>query len=163
MNCALLVIDMQKCFIAEYREPNGVKECCEYINYTASLLRKAGQTVIHIQDVEEADEVGPEMIEFVDEITVEPSDLRVKKLQSNAFWETDLESIIQERKIDLLILAGQAAEFCVVFTYNGAWERGHKAVILQNGVVSQKPDRVAHLYADRHLISYPVIQQLTKR
>lgn len=56
---------------------------------------------------------------------------------------------------------GTAEEHCVAFTHNGAWERGHKAVILQNGVLSRKPSRVAALMEDRHAISYPVVEALT--
>lgn len=75
-------------------------------------------------------------------------------------YRTGLENLINDNNIDLLVLCGQAAEHCVVFTYRGAQERGYKTAILQNGVISQKPGRVTTLMEDRNTISYPVIEEL---
>lgn len=160
MKTALVVIDMQKCFLSEYRDEHAIKTCCMHINHVSGLLRAAGHLVIHVQDMEEADQLPSEKLAFIDDIEIEPSDLHVRKERSNAFWNTELEQVVREHAIDLLILCGQAAEHCVVFTYNGAWERDHKAVILQNGVLSQKPGRVAALQEDRHTISYPVVEAI---
>ena len=161
MNLALLVIDMQKCFLAEYDDAGAVDQCCDVINYVAGVLRDAGQTVIHVKDIESADEVAPEELAFTDRIEISESDLTVEKTFSNAFWHTDLDKILRDREIDLAVICGQAAEHCVLFTYNGAWERGHRAVILQHGVVSKKPDRVRAMAEDRHVIAHPVVQMLS--
>lgn len=67
-----------------------------------------------------------------------------------------------EQGIDLLILSGYAAEHCVLFTYNGALERGFKAVLLQNGILSSQSDVIPATYRDRSLISYPVIEALVQ-
>lgn len=158
MNMALVVIDMQKCFLSEYSDPEAIQECCMYINHVGGVLRRAGHLVIHIKDMEEEEMRPAEQLDFTDEIEVAPTDLVIEKKQSNAFWNTNLEQVVREHDVDLLILCGQAAEHCVVFTYNGASERGLKAVILQNGVLSQKPGRVAALTEDRNAISYPVIE-----
>lgn len=158
MKMALIVIDMQKYFLAEFLNTRAIKDCCEYINYVGDLLRNSGHLVIHVKDIEEASNVSATELDYIDAIKIDPSDLHVEKVYSNAFWETDLENIVQKHNIDLLILCGQAAEHCVVFTYGGAQERGHKAVILQNGVFSQVPGRVAALMEDRNTISHPVIE-----
>jgi nicotinamidase-related amidase len=162
MKLALLVIDMQKAFLADFPDPKALEKCCEYINHVSGLVRTAGHQVIHIQDVEGADTLSAEELDFIEQIEIDPSDLKVTKKESNAFWETDLERIVTERGFDLLILCGQAAEHCVVFTYNGAWERGHRAVILQHAVLSSTPGRMAHLQEDRHVISYPVVEALAR-
>lgn len=161
MKMALVVIDMQKCFLSEYSDSQAINECCMYINHVGRMLRKAGHLVIHVKDMEEAALVPAEQLNFSDAIEVDPKDAIVEKKQSNAFWNTNLEALVQENGVDLLILCGQAAEHCVVFTYNGARERGQTAVILQNGVLSQKPGRVTALLEDRNAISYPVIEVMT--
>ncbi len=158
MKIALIVIDMQKCFLSEYSGLQPIKECCTYINHVGRVLRNAGHLIIHVKDMEEAEVLSAEQLEFTEDIEVGPKDLVVEKKQSNAFWNTNLDEILQEHGVDLLILCGQAAEHCVLFTYNGARERGRTAVILQNGVLSQKPGRVEALMADRNVISYPVIE-----
>ena len=160
MKLALLVVDMQKCFLSEYSDTDAVQQCCEYIDYVAGTLREAGHTIIHVKDVEEAERLAPQDLAFTDQITVAESDLQIQKVHSNAFWQTGLDKIIKDREIDLTIICGQAAEHCVLATYIGAWERGHRAVILQHGVISQKPDRVTSLHEDRHVIANPVVQLL---
>jgi len=63
-------------------------------------------------------------------------------------------------KIDFLVLCGNAAEFCVLATYNGAVERGFKAAILQNGVFAASETGLKDLADNRPLISYPVVQYI---
>ena len=62
--------------------------------------------------------------------------------------------------MDFVVVAGYAAEYCVLFTYNGARERGFKTAMLQGGIVSSKPDAITGAYRDRNLISYPVIEAM---
>ncbi|HEY2494346.1 MAG TPA: cysteine hydrolase, partial [Paenibacillus sp.] len=59
-----------------------------------------------------------------------------------------------------VIIAGFAAEHCVLFTYNGAIERGFKPVILQQGILSTQSDVIISTYRERNMISYPVIEYL---
>ncbi|MFF2155008.1 cysteine hydrolase family protein [Paenibacillus chitinolyticus] len=154
MNIAFLIVDMQ----VEFLQDRPVSTTSAYINHTAQIFRSGGHPVIHIQDVEEAGTISPERLEFIPEIQVEKDDLIVKKTFSNAFWQTELEQILLDRQIGLVVIAGFDAGHCVLFTYNGAIERGFKAAILQNGIMSAKEDLVALMYRDRHVISYPVIE-----
>ncbi|MMZ70768.1 Isochorismatase family protein [compost metagenome] len=70
--------------------------------------------------------------------------------------------MLRSRGVELLIIAGFAAEHCVLFTFNGARERGFKSVILQNGIVSARQDVITSTYRDRNLISYPVVEALVQ-
>ncbi|MFD0697405.1 cysteine hydrolase family protein [Paenibacillus sp. GCM10027628] len=157
MKIALLVIDMQKVFLQSLPQ-NTVSSACEYINYVASILRAKGHPIIHIQDVEDAGTIIPELLDFIPEINREQEELVVTKTYSNAFWKTELEQILADREIGFVVVAGNAAEYCVLSTYNGAIERGFKTAILQHGIVSSKEDVIHQTYRDRHMISYPVIQ-----
>ena len=98
--------------------------------------------------------------EFIEGIHQEASDLTIEKVASNAFWDTHLEEIVRKAKTDLIIVSGFAAENCVLFTHNGARERGFKSVILQHGILSGNADMITATYRDRDLISYPVIEAL---
>ncbi|MEC0244305.1 cysteine hydrolase family protein [Paenibacillus chitinolyticus] len=154
MKIALLIVDMQ----IEFLQGLPVAAASEYINHTARILRSGGHQVIHIQDVEGAGTVSPERLDFIPEIQVEQDDLLVKKTFSNAFWQTDLEQILLDRQIGLVVVAGYDAGNCVLFTYNGAIERGFKSAVLQHGIMSSREDLVHLTYRDRHVISYPVIE-----
>lgn len=160
MKVCLLNIDMQKSYIDPLRSKVNVKEVCEHINYVADLLRSNGHLVIHIQDVEDVEILGEEQLEIISEIELSEKDLVVQKIESNAFWSTELENLLNDQEVDLVISAGYAAEYCVLFTYNGASERGFKSVMLQNGILSSKDDAIASAYRDRHLVSYPVLEYI---
>ncbi|PEK98329.1 cysteine hydrolase family protein [Bacillus sp. AFS017336] len=157
MKIALLIIDMQKVFLEDKKEQLNVEGACEYINYVAESIRSKKHLVIHVQDVEGADEINSESLAFIPEINVDQQDICIRKEQSNAFRNTELESILKENDVKLVIVAGFAAEHCVLFTYNGAIERGFKAVILQNGILSTKSDVITQTYRDRNIISYNVL------
>lgn len=161
MKIGLLIIDVQEVHLRKV-EQKAIDQACEFINYVSELLRSKDHTVIHIQDIEGMQPSDEEKFKIIPGIEIKETDLRVTKEYSNAFWKTDLEQIVLEQGIDLLILSGYAAEHCVLFTYNGAMERGFKAVLLQDGILSSKSDVIPATYRDRKLISYPVIEALVQ-
>ncbi len=161
MKTAFIIIDMQKTYLEGIVDKNKIETACEYINYSSDLMRKNGQLVVHVQDIEGMNESNKSMYDIVDEIKIAESDLNVKKTCSNSFWNTELEDELKSKGIEFVILCGFAAENCVLFTYNGAAERGFKCVILQNGILSSKDDAVMNIYRDRNIISYPVIEFIT--
>ncbi|EAR10305.1 cysteine hydrolase family protein [Reinekea blandensis] len=160
MNSALLIIDMQNGFLNEYPDKSDIPGAIEVINYVADLMRKGGQTVIHIRDVGEADFMSEEDLDIHPDIQQDPADLHLEKTYSNAFHNTKLAQRLAERNIKFLILAGQAAEHCVVFTYNGASENQLTATVLQDGVISAKTGRSQMLMEDRNIISHAAIRAL---
>ncbi|GMX65023.1 isochorismatase family protein [Paenibacillus elgii] len=157
MKIALLIVDMQTVFLKD-KEQSIIGRACEYINYTADLLRSKGHLIVHIQDIEGRQESNKGLFEIIPEIKAEEQEKRVTKVFSNAFWKTDLEQLLLENEVGLVIVSGFAAEHCVLFTYNGARERGFKTVILQNGIIGERDAAVEATYRDRNIISYPVIE-----
>ncbi|MFP4977314.1 cysteine hydrolase family protein [Paenibacillus sp. CN-4] len=163
MTIAQLIIDMQTVYLEEEPlESKRIEQACMYINYVAEQLRSKEQIVVHVQDVEGLTEENQASYQVIPEISVLASDLRVQKRHSNAFWQTELEEMLRSRGVELVIISGFAAEHCVLFTYNGAAERGFKPVILQNGILSAKSDIISSTYRDRNLISYPVVEFLMR-
>ncbi|MBB6636794.1 isochorismatase family cysteine hydrolase [Cohnella thailandensis] len=159
MKIAFLIIDVQNIFINELRSHRNVARPFEYINHVSNMMRQNGQLVVHVRDVEEADD-GKGGLDIVPEIVVSSEDRHVEKLSSNSFWQTDLERMLKEYGPDLVVLSGYAAQYCVLATYNGAIERGFKAVMLQNGLLSEYEDAIQDVYRDRHVVSYPVLSAI---
>lgn len=151
---------MQAIYLQDQMEKKIVDKACEYINYVADLLRFKDHVVIHIQDLEGIQESNREEYNFIPEIQIKNNDLKMTKENSNAFWNTELEQILLNHGIELVIIAGFAAEHCVLFIYNGAIERGFKPVILQQCILSTQSDVIISTYRDRNMISYPVIEYL---
>ncbi|WP_337034041.1 cysteine hydrolase family protein [Paenibacillus illinoisensis] len=162
MKIGFLIVDMQESIVRGRVEQKGIDHACEYINHVADVLRSSDHVVVHVQDVEGMDESSPEEYRIISEVNVNEKDLIVTKESSNAFWQTELEPILKSHGIELVIISGFAAEECVLFTYNGAMERGFRPVMLQNGILSTHQEAVTSTYRDRNVISYPVVDYLIK-
>lgn len=160
MKLGFLIIDMQNIHLQDV-EKKMVNRACEYINYVADMIRSTDHVVIHVQDIEGMSDSNKDDFQTIPEIQVDDKDLIITKESSNSFWKTELEQILNEQGIDFIVIAGNAAEHCVLFTYNGALERGFKAVILQNGILSRHDDAIASTYRDRNIISHPAIKYMT--
>jgi nicotinamidase-related amidase len=157
MNIALLIIDVQEAFIGHRKEEREYNNTFEYINETAALFRKAGKPVIIIRDIEGGND---DTFQNVEELVVEDSDIEVLKVFSNSFWKTNLEEILRDKNIDFVVLCGNAAEYCILATYNGAIERDFGAAMLQHGIFANHPSGLMDIYNNRSLISYEVISYM---
>ncbi|MBY0216337.1 cysteine hydrolase family protein [Paenibacillus illinoisensis] len=162
MKIGFLIVDMQESIVRGRVEQKGIDHACEYINHVADVLRSNDHVVVHVQDVEGLEGSSPEDYRIISEVNVNEKDLTVTKESSNAFWQTELESVLKSHGVELVIISGFAAEECVLFTYNGAMERGFRPVMLQNGILSTHQEAVTSTYRDRNVISYPVVDYLIK-
>lgn len=157
MNVALLIIDVQDAFIGHRKAEQEYHNIFGYINETAKLFRKAGKPVIIVRDIEEGDDDSHRNAE---ELIVQDSDIEVLKVFSNSFWKTNLEEILKEKDVEFVVLCGNAAEYCVLATYNGAKERGFGTAMLQHGIFANHPNGLLDIYNNRSLISYEVISYM---
>lgn len=160
MNIALLIIDVQKAFLAVRKNTKEYNDTLAYINATSTVLRKAGMPVFIIRDVSEGND---ESFNVLDELKVSDKDIDLIKHYSNSFWKTDLEEQLRKRNVDFVVVCGTAAEHCVLSTYNGARERGFRGAILQNGVFADSPNGLLDLFYNRPLISYSVISYMFEK
>lgn len=159
MNIALLIVDVQKAFIGHRKGELEYNDTFDYINCTAELFRKAGKPVIVVRDIEGGED---DSFQNVEELVVKDSDIEVLKRFSNSFWKTNLEEILKEQNVDFVVLCGNAAEYCVLATYNGALERDFGAAMLQHGIFASRPSGLMDIYQNRSMISYSVISYLLR-
>ncbi len=154
---ALLIIDMQKNCKQATACKVSFEKSVEYINEISQYFRKKEYPVVIIQDVEAG---GPESDGFhcVDELKVSDNDIFIKKNYSNAFWKTELDAVLKRLGVDCLIISGFAAEQCVLFTYNGAIERGYQAFLLQNGIAGFDDFEVKQIQTLRSIICYEALE-----
>lgn len=64
--------------------------------------------------------------------------------------------------VEFLVISGFAAEYCVLFTYNGARERGFGVALLQHGIGGLSKERVKDTQLIRSVISYDAVDFLIK-
>lgn len=154
---AFLIVDMQK----DCKEMTSCKaafeKAAEYINEVSEFFRKKNYPVVIIRDVE-AGGPGTEGFECADELLTSEKDFYVNKSFCNAFWKTELDNILKREDVDCVVISGFAAEHCVLFTYNGAIERGYHTFLLQNGVVGFDDDETKRIQLLRSVVSYEALE-----
>ena len=158
MRIALLIVDVQKEFMADEKYRRMLLDAAEYINEVSGYFRDAGQPVVIVQDLEAGDGPGSKGFEVADEIDTAPSDIVIRKMYGNSFWKTDLEQKLKDLDVQHVIVSGFSAAHCVLATYNGATERGFDVSMLQNGIagLTQQQTDAAHL--DRNVINYRAVR-----
>ena len=158
---ALLIIDMQKnCKEATACKPSFEK-AVEYINEISQYFRKKKHPVVIIQDIE-AGGAETEGFKCVEELVVSDKDFLVQKTYSNAFWKTELDTILKNEGVDCVVISGFAVEHCVLFTYNGAIERGYSTFLLQNGMAGFDDEEIKRIHSLRSVVNYEALEYFLK-
>jgi nicotinamidase-related amidase len=65
-------------------------------------------------------------------------DYFVLKPANSAFYSTTLETLLRELKVRTLIVAGLAADNCILFTAHDAYLRGFRLYVPEDCVASQR-------------------------
>jgi nicotinamidase-related amidase len=76
----------------------------------------------------------------VDELTIEPTDVRVSKYRMSGFWDTPLDTILRNLRVDTLLFAGVNADQCVLATLSDAACAGYDVVMLEDAVATTSPE-----------------------
>ncbi|WP_244333344.1 cysteine hydrolase family protein [Streptomyces seoulensis] len=126
-NTALLVIDVQNGVMA------GAHNRDQVIANIASLLdkaRTAAVPVIWIQHSDEGLPQGSAQWEYVPELKRQDDEPLVPKNYPDSFEATDLESVLGDRKVGRIVVAGAQTDICIRSTLHGAITRGYDATLV---------------------------------
>ena len=146
-----LIIDMQKASFsnAERYDADGV---VNRINQLSSYIRNNGGTVIFIQHdgtPEDGHVPFTSGWEILPSLSRDESDRIVRKTICDAFYKTDLYRVLNELKVDRLIISGCATDFCVDTTVRAAVSLDYHVIVAAD----------CHTTADRpHLTAEQVIR-----
>lgn len=162
MKIALLIIDMQQEFIETEKLRDSLNDALEYINECSILFRKNNLPVIIIQDTEAGEGPNSQGFENINELIVDNHDKVIHKKFSNAFWQTELDNQLKALEVEFVVVSGFAAEYCVLFTLNGAFERGYGASLLQHGIAGVDSEMVQQTQLIRPTISLEALEFMLK-
>lgn len=163
MKPALLVIDVQKEFFKfGPTTAQSLDEAMEYINAAIALFRERDLPVICVQQVDEEEKLvpGEEGFGLPEQLDILPSDLHIHKTYGNAFNKTSLESELQDRGIDAVIITGFSAEYCVLSTYRGAQDLDLTPIILRGSLASDSPENIKFVESICNIMSYGVLKKV---
>jgi isochorismate hydrolase len=83
---------------------------------------------------------GTEDWRFLSEVTIEPRDTVLPKKRYSAFFETDLDTTLQSRGIQDLIISGVMTNLCCETTARDAFMRDYRVFFLIDGTATGKAD-----------------------
>lgn len=86
---------------------------------------------------------GSFQAEFPAGLPIAPEDLIVHKRRYSAFFATDLDLLLRERRIGTLVLAGVKTHVCIRATAQDAFALGYEVLVVREAVGSNH----AHLHA----------------
>jgi nicotinamidase-related amidase len=73
---------------------------------------------------------GEEGHAIIDEVAPLPGEIVIDKPGKNAFYNTDLETVLRERGIRNLLITGVTTDVCCSTTVSGAKDRGFRPIVL---------------------------------
>ena len=126
---ALLVVDVQNGVVTGNHNRDGV------VANVATLVdkaRAANVPVVWVQHSSDQLPQGSEKWQYVPELKQDESEPVVHKQYGDSFEQTDLESVLAERGIGRLIVAGAQTDCCILATLHGAAVRGYDALLVKD-------------------------------
>jgi nicotinamidase-related amidase len=152
MKTAILVIDVQEGLCVGPQAAHDCAGTIERINSVTRCARAAGVPVIFIQHESRTgylEYCSPEW-QLARGLEVGAADLRVRKTTPDAFLGTDLNSLLQEREVQELVVCGMHSEFCVDTTTRKALALGYPVVLIADGHTSAGNEALSPLQVIAH-------------
>ena len=149
---ALLIIDMQKGSFTPKTPRFDTEGVVKRINELAVLFREQDFPVLYIQH----DGTGTGVFEKntvdwenLSELRVEPTDILIDKYANDVFYNSTLQSILNDQNVSELVITGCATDFCVASTIQSALTKDYTITVIEN----------AHTTGDRpHLKAEQLIE-----
>jgi len=127
---ALIVIDVQ----------NGVVDFAWKRDATVARIatlveraRAAKVDVLWVQHSEDDMPIDGEYWQIVPELKPLKGERIIHKLWRSSFEETELEDVLEELKVDHLVVTGAQSNYCVRHTVHAAIERGLDITLVEDG------------------------------
>lgn len=149
---AVLIIDMQKLSFTPETPRFDTEGVVERINSLSEKFRKNGELVIFIQhngSKHRFCKPHTKEWEMLDSLHIAEEDIIVSKTANDAFYNSKLHQILQEKSVDELIITGCATDFCIDSTVKTAVVNEYKVTVISD----------AHTTGDRpHLKAEKIIE-----
>ena len=146
---AILIVDMLNDFCKEgglMVLPTGA-EIYDTIYKLTDTFRKNGYPVIYINDWHRADTYDKEFekraphcidgtwgAEVIDELKPQKGDYSIQKRRFSGFYETDLNLLLSDLKVDTVVVTGVVTNICVASTCSDAFFRGYNVIVPEDCV-----------------------------
>jgi nicotinamidase-related amidase len=161
MKPALMIIDMQKEYFTGYAKESMIS-ASEYINEVAGYFREKKLPIIWVQDIDREDGVIPDTVgfEIIDLLEKKSNEFSIYKEYGNSFNKTECGNLLKAENVDVVIITGFSAEYCVLSTYRGALDWDFTPVLLKNGIASNDKENLRFVEKISDVVSYKIIGKM---
>lgn len=132
---ALLVIDLQNGVCNEDGRIYNYDSLIQGVNERIKAYRKTADPIIFVQHNDAELVRNTVAWELVPELDVLPTDFFVQKTHPNAFFNTELQSILENLNVQEIEICGAQTEYCVDTTIKVAHDR-HYQLSMHRGLVA---------------------------
>jgi nicotinamidase-related amidase len=126
-NTALLVIDVQNGVMASSIKSDDV---IANINTLVDKARAEDVPVIWVQHSDDDLQRDTEKWQYVPQLVRQNAEPLVHKNYGDSFEGTELESVLAERGVGRLVVAGAQTDACIRSTIHGAFTRGYDVTLV---------------------------------
>lgn len=151
---ALLVIDMQKGSFTKETPRYDTEGVVERINHLARNFRDQGAPVIWIQHDGTGSghfEKGNPDWENLEELDVQPDDVRIDKYANDCFYHSPLAAKLEELGAKEIYVTGCATDFCVESTIQSALTKDFSITVVSDGhTTGERPNLTAKQVIDHY-------------
>ncbi len=151
---ALIIIDM----LNDFLDPKGSLFCglaaraiIPFVRDRLDAFRLQKDLVVYLQDNHADDDKEFERFpshsvkgtwgcEVIPELTPLPGEPVIPKRRFSGFFETNLESILRDKKLDEVEVVGVCTSICVMDTAGGLVNRDYRVTVPKKGVADVNPD-----------------------
>lgn len=146
MRMSVIVVDMLNDFVTGALKCERASRIIPNIQRLLDFARKKKVPVIYVSDahrpgVDEELElwpphaiVGTKGAEIIEELKPVEGDYTLQKRRYSAFYETGLNSLLRELKVDMVVLVGLVTNVCIQHTAADAFFRGYRIVVPEDCV-----------------------------
>ncbi|MDH5438262.1 MAG: cysteine hydrolase [Candidatus Bathyarchaeota archaeon] len=161
MRTSVIVVDMLNDFVTGALKCERASRIIPNIQRLLDFARKEGIPIIYVSDahlpgVDNELElwpphamVGTKGAEIIEELKPVKGDYTLQKRRYSAFYETGLEPLLRELKVDTVVLVGLVTNVCIQHTAADAFFRGYRIIVPEDCV--EAPTEQAQKIAIKYL------------
>ncbi len=137
---ALVIVDVQKKFIMHANDTTleSAKIHTPSMLKVIEMFREAGKPVIWIlyDDRSHVEGITNDTMALLDGFEIKDTDIVIKKYHMNSFNNTSLSDVIHKYGCDAALLMGMFAQYCVMSTYWGAFDKDVAPYMMKDCLIS---------------------------
>jgi len=146
LKTAIIVVDIINDFVTGVLGSKRAQRIVPKVKHLIDFAHKEKIPVIftcdtHLPNLDNEFEIWPPHAlqgtpgsEVVDELRPKREDFVIRKRRYNSFFDTDLDTLLRELRVETVVLVGLVTDICIQNTAAGAFFLGYHIVVPEDGV-----------------------------